>query len=128
MIDVQTSNHKSQACLYYLSLIHFHRASLHTVFPFGKPQALTTNLRDYLTSSGRSRGLLLFSNLQGGGVIQRKWSITIRWMIFRGLLRSCIYGVCVSGVECENTKESAAGLQCVVLRSDLLVRSSGPIR
>jgi hypothetical protein len=46
------------------SLIHFHRASLHTAFPFGKPQALTTNLRDYLTSSGRSRGLPLFSNLQ----------------------------------------------------------------
>jgi hypothetical protein len=46
------------------NLIHFHRASLHTAFPFGKPQALTTNLRDYLTSAGRSRGLPLFSNLQ----------------------------------------------------------------
>jgi hypothetical protein len=103
------------------SLIHFHRASLHTTFPFEKSQALTTNLRDYLTSSGSSRELPLFSNLQGGGVIQRKLSITIRWMIFRGLLRSCIHGVCVSGVECESTEESAAGLQCVVLRSDLLL-------
>jgi hypothetical protein len=46
------------------SLIYFHRTSLHRVFPFGKPQALTTNLRDYLTSAGRSRRLPLFSNLQ----------------------------------------------------------------
>jgi hypothetical protein len=53
------------------SLIHFHRASLHTTFPFVKPQALTTNLRDYLTSTEKSRGLSLFSNLQSGGVIQR---------------------------------------------------------
>jgi hypothetical protein len=45
-------------------LIHFHRASLHTAFPFEKPQALATNLRDYLTSAGRSQGLPLFSNLQ----------------------------------------------------------------
>jgi hypothetical protein len=45
------------------SLIYFHRASLHTAFPFGKPQALTTNLRDYLTSTGRSQELSLFSNL-----------------------------------------------------------------
>jgi hypothetical protein len=27
------------------SLIHFHRTNLHMTFPFGKPQALTTNLR-----------------------------------------------------------------------------------
>ena len=46
------------------SLIHFHRASLHTAFPFGKPQALSTNLRDYLTSAGGTRGPPLFSNLQ----------------------------------------------------------------
>jgi hypothetical protein len=45
------------------SLIHFHRASLHTAFPFEKLQALTTNLRGYLTSAGRSQGLPLFSNL-----------------------------------------------------------------
>ena len=51
------------------SLIHFHRASLYTAFPFGKPQALSTNLRDYLTSTGRSWGLPLFSNLQ-------RWSDT----------------------------------------------------
>jgi hypothetical protein len=31
-------------------LISFHRASLHTTFPFGKSQALATNLGDYLTS------------------------------------------------------------------------------
>jgi hypothetical protein len=53
------------------SLIHFHRASLHTAFPFGKPQTLSTNLRDYFTSAGRSRGLPLFSNLQ------RWWSNTV---------------------------------------------------
>jgi hypothetical protein len=53
------------------SLIHFYRASLHTTFSFEKLQALTTNLRDYLTSVERSRGLSLFSNLQSGGVIQR---------------------------------------------------------
>jgi hypothetical protein len=58
------------------SLIYLHRASLHTAFPFEKPQALTTNLRDYPTSLGRSRGLPLFSNLQSGGVIQWWWSIT----------------------------------------------------
>jgi hypothetical protein len=46
------------------SLIHFYIASLHTAFPFEKPEALTTNLRDYLTSAGRSRGLPLFFNLQ----------------------------------------------------------------
>jgi hypothetical protein len=46
------------------SLIHFHRTNLHTAFPFEKPQALTTNLRDYLTSTERSQGLSLFSNLQ----------------------------------------------------------------
>jgi hypothetical protein len=45
-------------------LIAHARVSLHTTFPFGKPQALTTNLRDYLTSAGRSRRLPLFSNLQ----------------------------------------------------------------
>jgi hypothetical protein len=83
------------------SLIHFYRASLHTAFPFGKPQALITNLRDYLTSSGRSRGLPLLSNLQSGGVIQQKWSITIWRMIFRELLRSYLRGVCMSGVEVE---------------------------
>jgi hypothetical protein len=86
------------------SLIHFHRASLHTAFLFGKPQALTINLRNYLTSTGRSRELPLFSNLQSGGVIQRKWSIPIRWMIFREFLRSCLHGVWCewsgSGVEC----------------------------
>jgi hypothetical protein len=52
------------------SLINFHRASLQTTFPFEKLQALSTNLRDYLTSAGRSRGLPLFSNLQ------RWWSNT----------------------------------------------------
>ena len=46
------------------NLIHFHRASLDTDFPFMRPQALSTNLRDYLTSAGRSWGLPLFSNLQ----------------------------------------------------------------
>jgi hypothetical protein len=45
------------------NLIHFHKVNLHTAFPFGKPQALTTNLRDYLTSAERSRGLPLLSNL-----------------------------------------------------------------
>jgi hypothetical protein len=58
------------------SLIYLHRASLHMAFLFGKPQALTTNLRDYLTSLEKSRGLPLFSNLQSGGVIQWWWSIT----------------------------------------------------
>ena len=63
------------------SLIHFHKASLHIAFPFGKPQTLSTNLkapkhlaqnlRDYLTSAGRSQGLTLFSNLQ------RWWSNTM---------------------------------------------------
>ena len=52
------------------SSIHFHRASLHMVFPFGKPPALNTNLRDYLTSAERSWRLPLFSNLQ------RWWSNT----------------------------------------------------
>jgi hypothetical protein len=42
----------------------FYRVSLHTAFPFGKPRALTINLKDYLTSAGRSRGLILFFNLQ----------------------------------------------------------------
>ena len=51
------------------SLIHFHRASLHKAFPFGKPQALSTNLRDYLTSGGGTRGPPLFCNLQ-------RWSDT----------------------------------------------------
>jgi hypothetical protein len=45
------------------SLIYFQKASLHTTFLFEKPQTLTTNLRDYLTSTGRSWGLPLFSNL-----------------------------------------------------------------
>jgi hypothetical protein len=95
------------------SLIYFHRASLHTDFPFRKPQALTTNLRDYLTISVRSRGLPLFSNLQSGGVIQQKWS-----------------GVCVSGVECESTEESAAeGWSSVCgIRSDVFVFSFQRLR
>jgi hypothetical protein len=75
------------------SLIHFHRANLHTAFPFGKPQALTTKLSDYLTSVGRSQGLPLFSNLQ------KWWSNTTIveyykwWTIFREFLRSCLHGV-----------------------------------
>ena len=66
--SIETSPHmnelKGRQRLKQESLIHFHIASLHTAFPFGKPQALSTNLRDYLTSAGRSRGLSLFSNLQ----------------------------------------------------------------
>jgi hypothetical protein len=42
---------KGKQGLKHESLIHFHRASLHTAFPFGKPQALTTKLT----------GALLFS-------------------------------------------------------------------
>jgi hypothetical protein len=52
------------------NLIYFHRISLHTTFPFEKPQELTINLKDYLTSTGSSRGLPLFFNLQ------HSWSST----------------------------------------------------
>jgi hypothetical protein len=52
------------------SLIHFHIASLHMVFPFEKPQALSTNLKDYLTSARRPQGLPYSLIYKGGGVIQ----------------------------------------------------------
>jgi len=54
--SLETSLHmnelKGRQGLKQESSIHFHRVSSHTAFPFGKPQALSTNLRDYLTSSG----------------------------------------------------------------------------
>ena len=95
------------------SLIHFHRASLHMAFPFEKPQALSTNLMDYLTSAGRSWEPPLFYNLQ-------RWSDTTvvgdyyyRWMILRVFLRSCLHGVCVSGELVERVVDESAGLRLV---------------
>ena len=95
------------------SLIHFHVASLHTVFPFGKSQALSTNLWDYLTSAGRSWGPPLFYNLQ-------RWSdktvvddYYYRWMILRALMRSCLHGVCVSGELVEWVVDESACLKLV---------------
>ena len=73
------------------SLIHFHRASLHMAFPFGKPQALSTNLRDYLTSSGWSQGPPLFSNLQRWNDTAVVCDYYYSWMILRMLLRSCLH-------------------------------------
>jgi hypothetical protein len=51
------------------SLIHFHRTSLHTAFPFGKPQALSTNLIT-LQAQEDLDGFLYSLIYKSGGVIQ----------------------------------------------------------
>jgi hypothetical protein len=58
------------------SLIHFHIASLYTVFPFGKPQALTQTLGITLQAQ-KDHGDFLYSLIYNtGGVVLIKWLIT----------------------------------------------------
>jgi hypothetical protein len=59
------------------NLIHFHRASLHTAFPFGKPQALTTNLEITLQAQ-EDHGDFLYSLIYNTGGV-----VLIRWLIYR---------------------------------------------
>jgi hypothetical protein len=60
------------------SLIHFHRASLHTAFPFGKPQALNTNL--ITLQAQEDHGDFLYSLIYStSGVALVRWLITSGW-------------------------------------------------